>query len=147
MKQIFFLVFILALSVELIVCQKHFNKNKSLKTPISGCYSDTALIKNEGLVVGNGYFKINKANGQYKATFSELISDGGESAAEVKVRNLIINEAEKVIVFDLLLNSGILLHRVKGIITSQGIKMYWRKNIASEYGQPNPFMRRVKCFS
>jgi hypothetical protein len=113
--------------------------------PIVGCYSDTVLIENEELVVGNGFLTIKKVNKRYIATFSELASDGGESHPDVTVRNLVVNEPKRTIVFDLPLHSGMVLRNVKGQISRKGLKLNWGNGTAAEYGQPNPFMRRKKC--
>jgi hypothetical protein len=116
-----------------------------LNIPIVGCYSDTVLIENGELVVGNGFFKIKRLNNRYFATFSELASDGGESHPDVTVRNLVVNAPKRIIVFDLPLHSGKILRKVRGQISQKGLKLNWGTNIAAEYGEPNPFMRRKEC--
>ncbi len=115
--------------------------------PIIGCYSDLRLLENEGMVIGNGLFVIRKVNGRYVATFTELMHDGGEYYPEVTIENLVVNESQRIITFDLALHDGrdvTVLRRVTGRVTRVGIKMNWRGHSA-EHGQANPFMRREKC--
>ena len=124
-----------------------YARKSSSVIPIIGCYSDLKLLKNEGMVIGNGGFVIRKVNGRYVATFTELMHDGGEYYPDFRIRNLIVNQSKRIITFDIALHSGRdekVLRRVTGRVTRAGIKMNWRGHHA-EHGQPNPLMRRQKC--
>jgi hypothetical protein len=156
MKQIPFLPIAFALFLSTCLIPENYAQNltrlvnpKQVKTisaiPIVGCYTDTVIIKKEGLVVGNGSFTIKRVDNQYVVTFSELANDGGLAHPDVVVRNLTVNELKRSIVFDLPLHSGIILRSVKGQVSRKGIKMSWDRNMAAEYGQPSPFMKREKC--
>src|SRR6476619_2504478 len=92
--------------------------------PIAGCYSDLSLIKSEGLIVGNGSFRIRKQNGLYVAFFSELISDSGEQTKPKLVENLRYDKSGQRFTFDLPLDRGgrpEIVRNVSGRITAKGI--------------------------
>jgi hypothetical protein len=125
------------------LCGTSLGISAQTRVSIVGCYSDVTPIP-EGEIVGNGNFRISKQNGNYRASFAELISDSGEQAAPVAIGNLRVNERTATISFDLPLNRGghpVVAPHVFGKITKKGIKMYWRGD-GGEYGMANPFLRR-----
>jgi hypothetical protein len=112
---------------------------------IAGCYSDLNLDTDAGMVTGNGGFNITKTATGWKATFVELMQDGGEYYPEAAIDNLRVDERRGVVTFNIDLHDGAHVTRLRNVtatVTRTGIKMNWRGHSAS-HGKPDPFMRRL----
>jgi len=147
MKLIKSLVLLLAAIHLLTILLTAIGPQRSRQLRIEGCYTDTELIEDEGVVVGSGTLTIKKNSGKYVGTFVQLLSDGGGDHAPVTLENLVINPERRTISFTLrvfVAGGRTKAINARGTINSRGIRLRFSEDLF-DYGRPNPLMRKVAC--